>query len=318
MSGIQSIVKTPVHTGVRAVDLFAGLGGLTQGAVQAGVQVLWAGNHFPPAVDYHAINHPGIAHGCQDHHQQNFHALPDFDLALGAPCCQGHTHTRGKEQPWHEASRATAWCVIQLLSAKRPPLGLFENVPGFLNWDLRPAWEHAAQLMGYTIGYNTWDAADSGVPQNRVRLLMTFTKSKSPLYIQPAGTPHRPIADIIQWDRHDWRPIAEKVPATRERVANARAAGLGDRFVMPYYKSGSGLTGRSLGRPIGTITTKARWGVVDGDRMRMLHTDEGKAAMSFPAGYQLPNNVALANRLLGNAVCPAQAEDAIRALVRCA
>lgn len=32
----------------------------------------------------------------------------------------------------------------------------------------------------------------------------------------------------------------------------------GERFVMPYYGSGSGLTGRSLNRPIGTITTLDR------------------------------------------------------------
>ena len=298
-----------------AVDLFAGLGGLTQAAVQAGVKVLWAGNHLPAAVDYHAINHPEISHGCQDHHQQNFHELPDFDLALGAPCCQGHSKSRGKEKAWHEASRATAWAVIQLLAAKRPPMALLENIPDFQTWDLLPAWEQAINLMGYSIGYNVWDAADSGVPQNRVRLFMTLTRSKSPLLIRPKGTPHRPVAEIIRWDSYAWQPVAKKVPNTRKRVATARADGYGERFVMPYYKSGSGLTGRSLDRPIGTLTTRARWGVVDGDRLRMLHVEEARDAMSFPDHYQLPANVALANHLLGNAVCPLQGEDAIRSLL---
>lgn len=300
-----------------AVDLFAGLGGLTQGAVQAGVNVLWAGNHLPAAVDCHAWNHPGIAHACQDHNQQNFHELPDFDLALGAPCCQGHTKRRGKEKPWHGASRATAWAVIQLLWAKRPPLALIENVPDFRTWDLLPAWEQAINLMGYSIGYNVWDAADSGAPQNRVRLLMTLTKSKTPLLIRPRGTAHRPISEVIQWDRYAWTSIESKVVATRLRAENGRRLH-GDRFVMPYYKSGSGLTGRSINRPIGTLTTRARWGVVDGNRMRMLHINEGRAAMTFPADYKLPANVALANQLLGNAVCPAQGEDAITQLLRCA
>ena len=303
---------------VTAVDLFAGLGGLTQGAVQAGVKVLWAGNHLPAAVDFHAQNHPEIGHGCQDHHQQNFHELPDFDLALGAPCCQGHSKSRGKEKAWHEASRATAWAVIQLLAAKRPPLALFENIPDFRTWDLLPAWEHAVQLMGYSIGYNVWDAADSGAPQNRVRLLIVLTKTKAPLLIKPRGCAHRPISEVIQWDRYSWQPIAKKVWNTRQRVQNARRDGYGERFIMPYYGSGSGLTGRSIHRPIGTLTTRARWGVVDGDRMRMLHPHEGKGAMTFPPDYKLPSNVALANYLLGNAVCPAQAEDAITTLLRCA
>ncbi len=73
---------------------------------------------------------------------------------------------------------------------------------------------------------------------------------------------------------------------------------------MPYYGSGSGLTGRSLGRPIGTITTKARWGIVDGDRMRMTSIPENRAFMGFPVGYQLPAGIAEANFMLGNAVAP--------------
>lgn len=84
---------------------------------------------------------------------------------------------------------------------------------------------------------------------------------------------------------------------------------------MPYYGSGSGLTGRSLDRPIGTITTRARWALVDGDRMRMLTTAENRAGMGFPDDYLLPDNHALALHLLGNANPPplaAYAIDAIR------
>lgn len=33
----------------RAVDLFAGAGGFTQGAALAGVEVIWAANHNPQA-----------------------------------------------------------------------------------------------------------------------------------------------------------------------------------------------------------------------------------------------------------------------------
>ena len=50
----------------RAVDLFAGWGGFTEGAERVpGVDVLWAANHWPLAVEAHALNHPGTAHSCQ-------------------------------------------------------------------------------------------------------------------------------------------------------------------------------------------------------------------------------------------------------------
>ena len=37
-----------------AIDLFAGAGGFTVAARMAGIPVVWAANHFPPAVRWHA------------------------------------------------------------------------------------------------------------------------------------------------------------------------------------------------------------------------------------------------------------------------
>ena len=65
---------------------------------------------------------------------------------------------------------------------------------------------------------------------------------------------------------------------------------------------------------MGTITTRDRWAVIDGERMRMLTADECRAAMGFPAGYRLPERHQLAVHLLGNAVCPPVATDLIQAI----
>ena len=83
---------------------------------------------------------------------------------------------------------------------------------------------------------------------------------------------------------------------------------------MSYYGSGSGLTGRCLTRPLGTVTTVDRWAPVDGDRMRMLTADENRAAMGFPENYVLPARHREAVRMLGNAVCPRVTRDMINAL----
>ena len=107
--------------------------------------------------------------------------------------------------------------------------------------------------------------------------------------------------------------MADKVPRTRARWARGSIE-QGEHFVMPYYGSGSGETGRSLDRPIGTLTTRARWAVVAGDRMRMVSSREGIALMGLPAGYQLPADEKTAWHLIGNAVCPPVACDLINAL----
>jgi len=78
-----------------AIDLFAGLGGFSEGAEQAGVRVVWAANHWPAAVQVHANNHPETEHVCQDLQQADWTQVPKHDLLLASPACQGHSRARG-------------------------------------------------------------------------------------------------------------------------------------------------------------------------------------------------------------------------------
>lgn len=105
---------------MRCIDLFAGLGGFSEGARQAGLQVLWGANHSAPAVYWHSINHPLATHACQDLQQCDFRQAPAHDVLLAAPACQGHTPARGAEKPHHDAQRATAWAVITCAEVHRP------------------------------------------------------------------------------------------------------------------------------------------------------------------------------------------------------
>ena len=69
-----------------------------------------------------------------------------------------------------------------------------------------------------------------------------------------------------------------------------------------------------MDRPVGTITTRDRWAVIDGDCMRMLSVNECRKAMGFPDGYHLPASNKDAMHMLGNAVVPLVARDVINAL----
>lgn len=298
-----------------AVDLFAGLGGNSEGARQAGINVLWAGNHWPQAVQVHANNHPDTAHICQDLHQADWTTVPDHDLLMASPACQGHTKARGKERPHHDAARSTAWAVVSACECKQPPTFLVENVPEFLDWTLYPTWADALRRLGYSLAVYVRDAADHGVPQHRQRVFIVGTRSKHPISLKLPNRPHQPISTVLDFDDGNWSAVARRgrSPKTLARIANGRAR-YGRRFLMPYYGSGSGLTGRSLDRPLGTVTTRARWALVDGDRMRMLTAAENRAAMGFPDGYALPKSTTLAIHMLGNAVPPAMTRDIIVAL----
>lgn len=298
-----------------AIDLFAGAGGFTEGAEAAGVQVVWAANHWQAAVDVHAANHPATAHACQDLQQADWREVPAHDLLLASPACQGHSNARGKEKPHHDAQRSTAWAVVSAAECHRPAAVVVENVTAFASWALFPAWCSAMQALGYALAPHMIDSADHGVPQHRRRLFIVCTRSKHPLHLQLEPRAHVGAESFVRFDRGTWSPIDRpaRSAATLARVAAGRARH-GRRFLMPYYGSGSGLTGRCLSRPIGTITTLDRWAVVDGDRMRMLTADENRGAMGFPDTYQLPAQHRQAVHMLGNAVVPLVARDVINAI----
>lgn len=310
-------VMANTNSSLTAIDLFAGAGGFSEGARMAGVPVVWAANHWPLAVQYHAANHPDTQHQCQDLQQADWRAVPAHDIVLASPACQGHSPARGRERPHHDALRSTAWAVVACAEFHRSPLLLIENVPAFERWILYPAWRDALRRLGYAVSPHLVDAADHGVPQNRARLFIVCTRSRRRLQLQLPCREHRPVSDVIQWDDHAWTEIdtPRRSPRTLQRIAAGRAAH-GDRFLTPYYSSGSGLTGRSIHRPVGTITTRDRWAVIDGDKMRMMAVPEVKGAMGFQPSYVLPKVHRDAMHLLGNAVCPVVASDFLTELRR--
>jgi DNA (cytosine-5)-methyltransferase 1 len=281
----------------------------------AGVNVLWAANHWQEAVDIHSENHPETQHVCQDLHQARWEDVPAHDILLASPCCQGHSKARGRASgnPQHDASRSTAWAVVSACEYHRPQMAVVENVPEFMQWALYPAWEAAMKALGYQLAPHIVDCADLGVPQNRVRLFIVCTRSQHPLMLNLQSEAHKPATSFIDFSAGNWSMIDKpgRAAATLER-ANSGKAAFGERFLFSYY--GNTKTGRDINRPIGTITTRDRWAVVDGDKMRMLLAGENLAAMSFPEDTKRPKSHKLTVHMAGNAVPPLAGKRIIQAI----
>lgn len=292
---------------MKAIDLFAGAGGFTAGATAAGVPVVAAANHWRLAVDTHALNHPDAQHICQDLCQADFTQLPSHDVLIGSPACQGHTRARGIDRPHHDACRSTAWAIIACAEVHRPAFGVVENVPEFLSWSLYPAWRLALERLGYSISENVFDAAKHGTPQHRERVFVVFSRSRTPLKLNLEVEPETSAREIIEMTEGRWSQIERpgRSTETMKRIATGRAQ-FGSQFLIAYYGNERG--GRSLDKPIGTITTRDRFAIIDGARMRMLSLEEARRAMGFPASYILPQQHKPAMMMLGNAVPPPLAQ----------
>ncbi len=296
---------------LRAIDLFAGCGGTSTGAALAGVEVVACLDHWPVAVETHALNHPRTRHVCQDIATVDPSSMPAHDLMLASPSCVGHTRARGKEQSHHDAARATADDVLRFAEANTPRVVIVENVPEMMQWKRYRSWRMAWSDLGYRVSEQVIDAADAGVPQNRRRLFVVASKTRRPIAVPQPSERHVTARDVLDIDAGPWTDAAKLCEKTRGRIANGRVDH-GEDFLVAYYGSVTG--GRSLNRPIGTITTVDRYALVRGDRMRMLTPDEYLRLSSFPAGYVLAGKRADRVKQVGNCVPPLLAAHVIRSV----
>lgn len=191
---------------------------------------------------------------------------------------------------------------------------MVENVTEFLDWELYPQWKSSMETLGYNLVANILNAADFGVAQSRVRVFITGSKDKPLMVKANSFDRHIPFKNLIEEGKYNWSSIKEKAPSTQKKWANG-IKDHGDDFLIAYYGSERG--GRSIKKPLGTVTTRERFALVHKDKMRMLSLSEYKNAMGFPKDYLLPKSKSLALHMLGNAVCPPVAREILTQLKKC-
>jgi DNA (cytosine-5)-methyltransferase 1 len=294
--------------------LFAGWGGFSVGAEAAGADVVYAANHWQLAVEAHAFNHPSTRHECQDLRQADWTALPEYDVLLASPACQGHSQaSQPKRRGYHDALRATAWSVVDCAEVTEPEAIIVENVPDFSRWRLYEGWCDQLRKLGYELSEHRLVASHFGVPQRRDRLFIVGAKGRK-LQLRGLGGGVEPgFGPSIDWHAPgNWRRVDDASLAVQGRIAKGRR-NHGRTFLTQHV---TGHPGVGLDEPIRTITTKDQWAVVDGGRYRPLTVRETARAMGFPEHYGWPSHATRKNAIrgLGNAVCPPVATRLVGAL----
>lgn len=169
---------------MRAVDLFCGAGGLSEGLRQAGFDVIAAADHDPDACATYRLNFPDtkLVAGdltVRENHRMLIaeikHADERLDLLAGGPPCQAfsqiHNHDRLLADPRNRLYRE----FVEILDEMRPKALLVENVPGvdqLAGGKVRQQIARELSLGGdYDIVSGVLDAGDFGTPQRRPRLV---------------------------------------------------------------------------------------------------------------------------------------------------
>lgn len=312
------------------VDLFCGAGGSSVGARLAGAEVVAAIDADPLAVATFGDNFPKSKVVCGRLDEKNgvalFGNIGKVDLLLASPECTNHSVARGSREI-DPISLRSGLFVLPFIEAWQPRFLILENVSRMRRWEGWNTFLKQLSEAGYHQSVLILDAQHFGVPQARRRMFILASRDfQPPLAILPVTT--RPLAAAHILDpigTYPTKPVFGRVrplaEATIERIKRGRkATQTGKDFIIVYYGSDAAGGWQSLDRPLRTITTLDRFGLVSGvgkqATFRMLQVPELKRAMGFPEDYKFDQGSRRDRvRLLGNAVCPPVMQAVVQSLV---
>src|SRR5450755_3539476 len=180
------------HSYLTATDLFCGAGGSSQGAVDAGAEVVLALNHWKLAVETHNPNFPNTLHECTDISACDPRRYPSTHILIASPECVNHSLAKGKRRkllgqpelweapkidPAEERSRCTMLDVPRFAEYHQYELIIVENVVDARHWILFDAWLKMMEALDYRweiVYFNSMFAPPT--PQNRDRMYVVFWK----------------------------------------------------------------------------------------------------------------------------------------------
>jgi DNA (cytosine-5)-methyltransferase 1 len=167
----------------KAIDLFAGCGGLTCGLKHAGFEVVGAVEFSPLAAASYRLNHPEVDMVEKDIRKldaekwlEELRLSPgDLDLLAGCPPCQGFSTLRTCNGARSNRDRRNGLVreMLELVKVFKPKAILMENVPGLESRKVFTEFVQALIGEGYLPDHKVHDVLHFGVPQRRKRLVLS-------------------------------------------------------------------------------------------------------------------------------------------------
>lgn len=327
-----------------AIDLFCGIGGMSQGLLNAGFDVelgveidkevanIYESNQLSKAVlngDLYEVDPLSLLRD---------YSIESIDLLAGCPPCQDYSTMKtlnGKRQP--DSSQATlTHRFAEFVKLLKPKSVLLENVP---NLSKAPEFDYLLSVlyeMNYSIEYGVYNAKNFGVPQSRRRLILRASSQNKLVPLKPLCAPMATVRTAIG---HLQSPnfsndMLHNIPRKHskrfyEMISYVPSNG-GSRDAIPNslklecHKKTDGFKdvyGRmAWDRPSPTITG----GCTNPSKGRFLHPEENRAIsvrealllQSFPENWRMPAGLGITklSQLVGNAFPPLLAEAFARSL----
>lgn len=292
---------------MNVVSLFSGAGGLDYGFIMAGHNILWANDLYEDAVETYRKN-IGNHIVCKDISLIDSNDIPDCDIVIGGFPCQGFSVANTKRHV--KDTRNTLYKqLIRVIDAKKPAFFLAENVKGILSLGKGKVIQDIIndfQSIGYKVKYKLLNAADYGVPQTRMRVIIVGVRRDVDFDYQYPEPTHSQYGSLITAQWISVGEIMAEIP--NPDLPND----LPNHQYSKYKLDFNGYIGhRPLDpfKPAPTVTGRGddKGGVVilpHPNGLRRMSGRELAAVQSFPLDYEFCGPLSSVYRQIGNAVPP--------------
>ncbi|SEF60033.1 DNA cytosine methyltransferase [Oceanospirillum linum] len=332
---------------IRVFDFFSGCGGTSLGLRNAGMDIVFALDNDPVAIETYQVNFPEVESVARDICVTESSILSPLIeaqdrkqsplLFCGCAPCQPFSKQNGNKSA-EDPRRNLLSEFSRFIEYWLPEFVMIENVPGIQKVGMGGAFESFTQMLhksGYSFDFNIVPARSFGVPQKRERLVLLASRLGSISFPEFTHGPEagQPYSTVEEWIKDlpeiaagevcksDPDHQAAKLSALNlERIRSTPEGGSRDSWpehlLLDCHKKHKGHTdvyGRlHWKRPASGLTTRCI-SLSNGrfghpEQDRALSLREAACLQTFPRSYRFCGSLADRAKQVGNAVPPLMAQ----------
>lgn len=163
---------------MKICSLFAGIGGIDLGFVQAGFDIVWANEIDRDACKTYSYNFPNTYLSKSDIRNVEASCIPEFDILTAGFPCQSFS-VCGNKKGFEDERGNLFFDIMRIVDSKKPKLMFLENVANLADHDNGKTFNRIHNELterDYYIRYIIADACDYGIPQHRTRTYIVAFK----------------------------------------------------------------------------------------------------------------------------------------------
>lgn len=205
----------------KAIDLFAGIGGIRLGFTQAfgeDIEFVFASEIDKYARETYYANFGEEPYG--DITQIDEKKIPPHDIILAGFPCQAFS-VAGYRKGFEDTRGTLFFDVMRIASHHKPRLIFLENVKGLVGHDKGKTFKiilETLKELGYSVNHQVLNAKDYGVPQNRERIYIVAFLDNDKIFEFPKPLNKSiKVKNILETEVNEKYTISDRLWAGHQR-----------------------------------------------------------------------------------------------------